>query len=89
MAYETEDQELKRVVEDNKRFEANRKKREAQKAADKATKYSLEEIKAAVESAYCSARDRSASPIEIIADAQAAQAMIAYNEMIERRWENA
>lgn len=71
-------------------FEEAGKQQEENKKRDKATRYSDQTIQTIIDGPNCILRDdwESAGMSEIVA-ALTAQAMIAYNEMIDRRWENA
>ena len=85
MAYETEKQERNRVARDEAHFAKQNMVRAEQRKHDMATKYSDETIRAWIDLAA----NKNVPPEASRAKSQVAQAMIAYNNMIDKRWKNA
>ena len=82
MAYETEEQERKRVVRDEAYFAKRDRERAEQRKRDMATMYSDETIRAWIDLAA----NKNVPPEASRAKSQVAQAMIAYNDMIDARY---
>ena len=85
MAYETEKQERNRVARDEAHFAKQNMVRDEQRKRDMATKYSDETIRAWIDLAA----NKNVPPEASRAKSQVAQAMISYNNMIDKRWKNA
>ena len=85
MAYETEEQEVARVAQERAEFEAAAKKSAEKREADLATKYSDGGIRSLIRESM----SEYGIPERRLVAATTAQAMIAYNNMIDKRWKNA